>query len=954
MKQKNAESLGAVHTHTHTHTSNFIKHQPIFLLAGILLICAILILFYYFALRYSPVNTIMYEGYGIEAKTLTRNLKSENFENVEQSLELLKVEEQETIYQKMSNYYVGGDEKKNIDLNYPIYINEKAAILNLSEDTKIITKNYEKIEGYANFMLAEGKLYNAHDLSKADNNEYILVETKEGTYVAVKEIKIITAIGEYTIPVNSIIYFTEGYITYYQIKEDKLVYNNILEIDGSSKITIETMEEISYEEFLKKIGIIEEQIIIEKEEETEEEEEVTEQNPSQEEPTEAEYIKPTITAKNFEARVYTAQTNIDIEDPQGRITQAIFVIKRGNRTYQRRQILGEGSLELTGLTPETEFEIEGTYRYYNENQIEVEEKFFIETITTKTIEELGSIVLEHEPGEIYSNKVEIKKLAIKNEITEEVVKGIAKIEIEIDGVQYKLSNAQVSKLKSGEAITYQTSESVKSDKNITYTIHIYDNQGNELKVENEKGKTRTAKEVPSVRVQMKTQEVNITEMTIKLENKDNAKIENYYYVILNNGNEIIKENLEENTKEISRTDLDPNGYYTICFYADYDIEDGKGIRRNEKIGEYTFTTMPLASLGNIYWQTEITELGTNRVKMSILLDEIRTDKRLIQMINYVELIITDKEGNQVAKYELNKETIKSAETIEQEIIGLTSNTEYSYEINTKIKQGSIEEEIGKEQTNNKFTTKKKPAKVLIRNQFITGEMIDYDVKIQDEDRAILTNNVRIEMRDSKNRIIVVETIGTNGEYERKQYNKLEENQTYTITYYAEQYNEGNDNTTYESNHIIYTQEFITEMGISGTLKLHSVSKQGTGKNLINVASEVNWVSNSLFNGASYYGKEYNKETRILTITGNNKYVYDLREYAGQTVTLSFSAMQEGTANAGIQNNKTNTNRTKIENLSATEWKDYEYILTLNESGYLGFYITSGTIHLKNIQVELRR
>ena len=900
----------------------------------------------------------MYEGYAVEAKTLTKNLKSENFENVEQSLELLKVEEQETIYQKMSNYYVGGDEKKNIDLNYPIYINEKAAILNLSEDTKIITKNYEKIEGYANFMLAEGKLYNAHDLSKADNNEYIIVETKEGTYVAVKEIEIETAIGEYTIPVNSIIYFTEGYITYYQIEEDKLIYNNILEIDGSSKITIETMEEISYEEFLKKIGITEEQIIINQDEETEEEQEegqeVTEQNPSQEEPTEAEYIKPTITAKNFEARVYTAQTNIDIEDPQGRITQAIFVIKRGNRTYQRRQILGEGSLELTGLTPETEFEIEGTYRYYNENQIEVEETFFIETITTKTIEELGSIVLEHEAGEIYSNKVEIKNLAIQNEITEEVVRGITRIEIEIDGVQYKLSNAQVNQLKNGEAITYQTSESVKSDRNITYTIHIYDNQGNELKVENEKGKTRTAKEVPSVRVQMKTQEVNITEMTIKLENKDNAKIENYYYVILNNGNEIIKENLEENTKEISRTDLDPNGYYTICFYADYDIEDGKGIRRNEKIGEYTFTTMPLASLGNIYWQTEITELGTNRVKMSILLDEIRTDKRLIQMINYVELIITDKEGNQVAKYELNKETIKSAETIEQEIIGLTSNTEYSYEINTKIKQGSIEEQVGKEQTNNKFTTKKKAAKVLIRNQFITGEIIDYDVKIQDEDRAILTNNVRIEMRDSKNRIIVVETIGTNGEYERKQYNKLEENQTYTITYYAEQYNEGNDNTTYESNHIIYTQEFITEMGISGTLKLHSVSKQGTGKNLINVASEVNWVSNSLFNGASYYGKEYNKETRILTITGNNKYVYDLREYAGQTVTLSFSAMQEGTANAGIQNNKTNTNRTKIENLSATEWKDYEYILTLNESGYLGFYITSGTIHLKNIQVELRR
>ena len=49
---------------------------PIFLLTGILLICAILVIFYYIGIHYSPVNTIQYAGYGIEAKTLTKNLKS--------------------------------------------------------------------------------------------------------------------------------------------------------------------------------------------------------------------------------------------------------------------------------------------------------------------------------------------------------------------------------------------------------------------------------------------------------------------------------------------------------------------------------------------------------------------------------------------------------------------------------------------------------------------------------------------------------------------------------------------------------------------------------------------------------------------------------------------------------------------------------------------------------------
>ncbi len=956
------------------------NHMPIFLLGGLILICAILIIFYYMALRYAPISTIMYEGYGIEAKIVTKNLKSENFESAEQAIPLIKVEEQETIYEKRKSYYVGGKEKKNIDIVYPIYVNGKSALLNISEDANIITRNYEKVEGYENFMLAEGKLYNAHDLSKADNNEYILLETGEGTYVTTKEIKIQTEIGEYVIPVNSIIYFTEEYITYYEVEEDKLIYNNILEIDGNSKVAIETMEEISYEDFLKKLGIIEENPEIQTKPEEEKDDEATEgvegstggnsvggaiegegteNEGSEGESGEQAYIRPTITAEEFEARVYTAKTNIQINDPQGRITEAIFVVTRNNKTYQRRQILSSGILEITGLVPETEFEIEGQYKYYNEQNQEVQETFYKGKIKTGTIKDLGSIKLEHEPGEIYSNKVEIKNFKIGNDINDEVVKGISKIEIEIDGIKYKLSNSDINKLKNGETINYKTSETVKSDQKVTYKIQIYDKQGNELKVENGKGKTRTSKAIPSVRVQMKTQEVHITEMTIKLDNKDNVKLENYYYVILDNKQEIIRGKLEQKDKEITRTDLDPNGYYRICFYADYDLDDEKGIRRNNKIGEATFTTMPLASLGNLYWNTAITELEPNRAVLSIQIDEMKTDKRLIQLIDYIELIVKDKEENIIYNKSLDKEKIKAEEIILQELTGLNSNTEYNYEINTRIKQGSVEEQAEEEQTGNSFITKKKPAKVLIKNQFVTGEIIDFDVKIQDEDGAVLTNSVRLEIRDRKNNIIILESIKTNGEYERKQYNKLEENETYTIAYYADQYNEGSDNSTYEQNYEIYREEVITEMGINGELKLHSVSKKGTGKNLINVASEVNWVSRSLFNSQGAYTKEYNAETGILTITGNQHYVYDLREYSGQTVTLSFSAMLLGEVDSyyiWVQNGKEaiNQNYTRITNLSNTEWKEYQYTLQVDETGYVGFNVVNSNygLNLKNVQIEL--
>ena len=37
-------------------------------------------------------------------------------------------------------------------------------------------------------------------------------------------------------------------------------------------------------------------------------------------------------------------------------------------------------------------------------------------------------------------------------------------------------------------------------------------------------------------------------------------------------------------------DLDPNDYFKIEVYADYDLEDGNGLRKNQIIGTGTFVT----------------------------------------------------------------------------------------------------------------------------------------------------------------------------------------------------------------------------------------------------------------------------------------------------------------------------------------------------------------------------
>ena len=113
----------------------------------------------------------------------------------------------------------------------------------------------------------------------------------------------------------------------------------------------------------------------------------------------------------------------------------------------------------------------------------------------------------------------------------------------------------------------------------------------------------------------------------------------------------------------------------------------------------------------------------------------------------------------------------------------------------------------------------------------------------------------MELRNSSNDLIDLQEITTNEDYMRKTYEKLEENQTYKLSFYADQYNEGSTDATYKVNYLIKEIEIVTEPNILGDLKLISMEKQGTGKNLIDVESKNNWWS-KFFNTSAYYGKEY--------------------------------------------------------------------------------------------------
>ena len=969
---------------------NMTISKPMCFTIGLLVVLLLIGIIFIIFLKYSPIMNFKYDGYAIRGKEITENLLGSNAEtqfNTNKNIELTKIEEQGTIFKKLNDYFVGSKDKTKINLDYPIYINNNSAIYNLSASSVLISKDFEQIAGYPNLSISEGKIYDGSNLERADSKEYLFVKTIDDIYINLYEIKIKTIANEYTIPVNSILAFYDNEVRYYSVTNNVLVFNQLKDIDNTSNVQI-LENNYTYEDFLIKLKILQakniptendevkteiiKENIAKEQESTETEEQIVETEENEEELTNG-YIKPEVTVEDFTAEVYTAKSVLTITDPTGKIVEApTFEIYKEGKLYLRRTYKTSGEIQISGLVPETTYEIVGKFIYLNENKQKVENTFYEGSFTTKGYEDLGSIELSKENGEIYSNKIQLTKVKITSDLNAEVLKGINQVEIETADIRTVIKNNQVNELLKGKEITIETSEGLKSDSTVHYAIKFYDKNKQELKVNNNEGETRTSKQAPVAKVNVNEQDIVSVTLRLNLTNKDRVELENYKYIVTRaNGEKVKEERLAENEKEIKLEDLDQNQYYKIGIYADYDLNDNRGKQENVELGNLVFATQPISTLGSLELVVENKELTTSTSTISYKLDEERTDKRLIQILNELTIKIVEQPTNYQDNSQETEEGIlvytdtligeelenlRQAGTKEIKYENLKSNTRYTIEITGNVQLGNTKESIPVTYNYKEFITLKIPAKVEIKNQFITGNLIDFDVRIEDIYNSILNNKLRMELRSSNNTLIDLQELTTNEDFIRKTYEKLEENQTYKLRFIAEQYNEGSTDATYKINYLIQEIELVTEAGISGEIGLTDLTRKAVGKNLVDMSSEIKWYVYPNFNTYDYYGKEYNQETKTLTLGGHGntrRAVYDLREYAGQEVTMSFKAKAvSGSQSAYIQNSKTDTNRTKIEGLTE-EWKDFQYTLTVDNTGYLGFCISGGNgIEVQELQIEL--
>ena len=959
------------------------KKTVVFSSTVLLLMLALMLAIYFIALRFKTFHVIQYDGYAISAKNLTENLYNINSE-IAKEIETVQLPEQTVLYKNALGIFAGEEQKVNVNIEYPIYSNNKTALLMLGEDYSLITTDYETVQGYKGITLVRGIAYNYSDTQRADNNQYIFIKNDQDIFCNVYEIAIKTANREYTIPENSIIYFTKTFISYYILEGENFEYHLIDDIDLGNNISM-NQEKYDYETFLKKIEIIGinteyKEIIEEGPDNKENQNEINSnttinntqtnneqtgdeqnKNNNQENGNQQEYVKPEIHINSYKANVYTLELDCSINDPARRVTSPITVtIYQGEDIYLRKQIKTGGITIIRDLLPNTEYRILVQYQYKNEEDQTVEKTILDKNVTTKTRDELAPVELSWENGAISTNKIAIKNLKILNDLSEESVLGIVKATILLNNqITYNIPTYQIQELIQGKEITVETTALLESNQKIEYEIHFYDIENQEIKITKNKGTTTTLKQQPQSTIQLTKQDITEVTLKVNLINKDKVSISNYYVSVFTLQGNFVKDielSASKSEQKIILSDLSQDEHYVAQVYGTYSL-DGIGTIENEVMDKVQFTTKPISALGYLTINAQNTEQTDSKLKYKLKIDSIATSADLILYLKEynISLYNGEQEVEQKRFSEEEIENLKNGELIEISFKKLKSNTEYNLEMNAKIQLGGIVESVPVIQKNStKVKTLKKVPTIEVKEQFVTENMIDMEVRLIDEDNAIEGDTIKVEFTDEKGKIVSVERLAKGQEFKRYTYSSLEKNKLYTLNYIAEQYNISDSNATYKTNKVLRTIQIKTESGISGSLKLENILRKADEKNLADMQSTDKWQT-LFFNNGYNYLKEYNEQEKILTlgIKGAYRYYsYDLTDYIGENITISFLAKSTYQNNNVYLITERQGGTTKLLNgINTSNWTSYEFTVK-NMSGYVGFYTANNGVMIKNLQIEL--
>lgn len=200
--------------------------------------------------RFTEFLRLDHHGYAVETGQVKQLLLADPSEEefVGEDIPYYAFEASEYIYQRGNSYYLGEKKKTEIDLDFPMLINDGAGILFLNNENTLFDLAFDEYDTYRGLMMSDKIAYNPGG-ERADANEYLFAQMSNGLYVNLTPMSYEDNGDVREVAMNSYIYFDEGYFTYMESVNGIGVYQRCNKIEADDLVTING-EEYSYRELL--------------------------------------------------------------------------------------------------------------------------------------------------------------------------------------------------------------------------------------------------------------------------------------------------------------------------------------------------------------------------------------------------------------------------------------------------------------------------------------------------------------------------------------------------------------------------------------------------------------------------------------------------------------------------------------------------------------------------------
>lgn len=846
-------------------------------------------------------------------------------------IETEKVKLYQNLYLRNDNVYIGEKIKSQVNIDYPIFSKDGSQVVNLSSESVLINDNFQNEKAYKGIILTGGIAYNQGDSNPKSKHSYYFLKLENGLMVNLCDIDYDYGVKKGVIPANSIAVFTEDYIHFYINKDGKFVFNSIKLITEDTTIKI-NKNEMSYYTFLESLNLLN-VVIPDLDYSGEYSDGFTGEVEIPDNIVDP-YIPPVVKFDKFTSKVYTASGKMTLIDEGGVIKRSpTFTFYLDDQIFLSRQVTLNGDFTLQGLEPDKTYKVIGDFTYYTEDGKLVEATFYEGSVTTLGLDTLTPVNLSYDINEHFSNKVVFNNIKFDGDLKSEVLFGINKAIISINDNQYPISKNDINKMLLGKEISINTPNSLQSDSTYDYEILFYDKFNNLLPFTGNTGTTFTIKMVPEISIS-KNKDFTSIEVDFELNNKDNVSIGNFYYEIYDLNKNLIMSNNFDVNKTLHINNLDTDAIYYIYVYADYDLEDGKGIQQKQLLRYDNVETINLDDLGplRVLYSYQKGDIKSDSANLGVGINYTSNENTdlIMSFLDRLEVVISDNDNNYQETYIIDGDNIQEA-IHKFNIENLVSATNYNIKTSAILKLGDREYPFKVMHNLDSFKTIKADPVFKLENLFESNNFISFDVQVIDIDEAIDDNRIVMAVYDNKDRLIDYQFVDTNKGLKNFNFDNLDENIMYKVLFYAESCDlkDGNgaqrlifksvDSEGNESDYYYFT----TTDKLKGNIELNSLLKKIKSVNQFNIADKDKWLSS----GSGVDLREYDLNKNILTLglkaNGTRAYSYYVPELKNKKVKVYF--------NIKARNNSTISNTFQFSFLNGKSGATKINLNTLNEN-----------------------